>query len=106
MTGLDLLEGIIKERKDNYGCRCKCIGLVLTMVETNTTIFNETVKYFSNSEKWKKYLYKSYLLKRTAVAREQLNGKFISDIEESELNLRFSGIVQELLRRLEGKNDE
>lgn len=72
MTGLDLLEGIIKERKENYGCACKCAGLVLTIVEQNTSVFKNAVDYFSKSEKWKPYLYKSVVLKRTNIAKGQL----------------------------------
>lgn len=101
MTGLDLLEGIIKERKDNYGCECKCIGLVLTMAEIHTKVFGEAKSYFSTSPKWSDYLYDSILLKRTGIARGQLDGKFIRDIDDSELKLQFSGITKELLRRME-----
>lgn len=101
MTGLDLLEGIIKERKENYGCKCKCAGLVLTVVERNTKVYREAVDYFSKSDKWKDYLYDSVLLKRTNIAKGQLNGKFILDIDDSNLKLQFSGIVKELLERVE-----
>lgn len=103
MTGLDLLEGIIKERKENYGCGCKCAGLVLTLVETNTLVFKNAVSYFSESEKWKSYLYKSFVLKRTNIAKGQLEGTFIFDIYDSDLSRNFSGIAQEFLKRMEGK---
>lgn len=100
MTGLDLLDSIIRERKENYGCTCKCLGLVLTMVETNTTIYHDTRKYFSSTGKWKQYLYRCDVLKRTSVAKGQLNGTFISDIDDNKLNFQFSGVVQEFLKRL------
>lgn len=102
MTGLDLLEGIIKERKENYGCNCQCAGLVLTVVEKNTNVYREAVAYFSQSSKWKSYLYEPVVLKRTIIAKEQLNGTFILDIDDSELLRSFSGITQEFLRRVEG----
>lgn len=101
MTGLDLLEGIIKERKENYGCSCKCAGLILTLAETNTKVLKEAVTYFSSDAKWKPYLYKSMFLKRTNVARGQLDGTFIFDIGDSDLSRNFSGIVQEFLKRVE-----
>ena len=100
MTGLELLEGIIKERKDNYGCDCKCVGLVLTMVEKQTKVYKEALTYFSCSAKWKNHLYQPVLLKRTSIAMGQLNGKFILDIDDSELKKEFSGIVQEFIRRV------
>ena len=101
MVGLDLLDGIIRERKENYGCSCKCSGLVLTMVERKTNVYKKALKYLSTSEKWKTFLYKPVLLKRTSVATEQLNGKFIWDIEDSDLKYQFSGITQEFLKRIE-----
>lgn len=101
MTGLDLLEGIIKERKENYGCSCKCAGLILTLVETNTNVLKEAITYFSNDMRWKPFLYKSMVLKRTNVARGQLDGTFIFDIGDSDLSRHFSGIVQEFLKRVE-----
>ncbi len=103
MTGLDLLEGIIKERKENYGCSCKCIGLVLTIAELNTNVYKEAVAFFSNSDKWKSYLYKSVVLKRTNIAKGQLEGVFIDDIEDPDLLRNFSGITQEFIKRMEGK---
>lgn len=102
MTGLDLLEGIIKERKENYGCECKCAGLVLTAVEPNTVVYKEAHSYFSSSEKWKSFLFKYYVPKRTEIAKNQLVGKYIIDIDDSKLSQQFSGITQELLKRVEG----
>lgn len=103
MTGLDLLEGIIKERKENYGCVCKCVGLVLTIAEKNTSVYKEAVAYFSASTKWKSYLYKAFVPKRTNIAKGQLSGTFIFDIDDSDLSRNFSGIAQEFLRRVEGE---
>lgn len=104
MTGLDLLDTIIRERKANYGCACKCIGLVMTVVEKKLKLYDESRRYFSQSDKWKDYLYKYSFLKRVAVPRGQLNGVFISDIDDIPLKREFAGIVQELLARMEGNN--
>ena len=102
MTGLDLLEGIIKERKENYGCNCRCVGLVLTIAEKNTNVYKEAVKYFSEAVQWKEYIYNAYLPKRIEVAKGQLVGNYIMDIDDSELKRQFSGIIQEFLKRVEG----
>jgi len=102
MTGLDLLEGIIKERKENYSCNCKCAGLVLTVVEKITKVYQEAVNYFSQSQKWKRFLYDPMVPKRTEIAKGQLDGRFILDIEDVELKRQFSAIIQEFLKRVEG----
>lgn len=103
MTGLDLLEGIIKERKENYGCACKCAGLVLTIAEISTIVYKEAVRYFSGSENWKNYLYKACLPKRTDIAKGQLEGIFILDLEIPDLSFNFSNITQEFLKRVESE---
>ena len=102
MTGLDLLEGIIRERKDNYGCSCKCAGLVLTIAETSTNVYKNAVQYFSNDPKWKDLLYRSPIPKRVDVAKRQLDGVFISDIDDALLKSYFSSVTQEFLKRVEG----
>lgn len=101
MTGLDLLEGIIKERKENYGCNCCCVGLVLTIVEKNTILYRKAVKYFSETAQWKEYIYNAYMPKRIEVAKGQLVGNYIFDIDDSELKRQFSNIIQEFLKRVE-----
>ena len=66
-------------------------------------MYKEAVGYFSSSENWKDYLYKSPVPKRTDIAKGQLDGVFILDIGNPELNLSFSNITQEFLRRVEGE---
>jgi chromosome partitioning protein len=100
MTGIDLLEGIINEKRDNYGCDCTCCGVVLTMTEQNTKVFTQALGYFKSSQKWKKYLYKKTLPKRTDIPRGQLSNIFIRDLENSSLKNDFAGIVQEFLERV------
>ncbi|KAF5038916.1 AAA domain protein [anaerobic digester metagenome] len=100
-TGVDLLQGVINEKQSNYGFNCKCCGIVLTMVDYNsTTILRNAEQYFSTSEKWKNYLYNKHLLKRTAVAKGQLSNTYIRDIDDSALKSEFSSVVKELLRRV------
>ena len=66
-------------------------------------MYKEAVDYFSSSENWKDYLYKSPVPKRIDIAKGQLDGVFILDIDKPELNLSFSNITQEFLRRVEGE---
>jgi len=101
MTGIDLLEGIINEKKENYGCSCKCCGVVLTMVERHTKNYENAISFFNINVKWKKYLYSKCVLKRVEVSRGQLANNFIIDIDDTELKGEFSGITQEFLRRVQ-----
>lgn len=99
MTGMDLLQGIINERADNYGFTCKCCGIILTMVDLRSNLYKEAETFFNNNARWKNLLYSKYLLKRTQVARGQLNNRFIRDLEDSALKSDFSSIVKEFIRR-------
>ena len=49
------------------------------------------------------FKYKSVVLKRTNIAKGQLEGVFIDDIEDPDLLRNFSGITQEFIKRMEEK---
>lgn len=104
MTGIDLLQGIINERSENYGFKCKCCGIVLTIVDKRKSLYKDAKKYFESQERWKGYLYSKFLLERANIARGQLTNQFIQDIDDSMLKSDFSAIVKEFIRRTENEN--
>ena len=99
-TGLDLLQSIINERKENLDLKIECCGVILTMVETNTKVYTEALK-FLNSSKWKKFKFAKELPKRTMIARSQMNKTFILDLDDNEAKLSLTGITNELIKRIE-----
>ncbi len=99
MTGLDLLQGIINERSENYGFQCQCCGIVLTMVDTRTNQYDDARKFFLSNKYWKNQLYAKTVLKRVKVARGQLQNQYIRDLDDSILKADFSSIVKEFIRR-------
>ena len=99
MTGIDLLQGIISERAENYGFPCKCCGIVLTMVDLRSTLHIEAEKFFNQKSRWKGLLYGKYLLKRVDIARGQLSNQYIRDLPDSQVKADFSAIVKEFIRR-------
>jgi chromosome partitioning protein len=101
ITGIDLLEGIISEKSENYGCKCNCCGIVFTMVERHTKVFKDANEYFRGNKKWKSYVYGKVVLKRTDIPKGQLSNIFIIDIDDTDLKTEFAGIVQEFIRRVE-----
>ncbi len=101
ITGIDLLQGIINERSDNYGFHCKCCGILLTMVDIRSTLYREAENFFNSKDRWRGYVYGNYLLERTGVARGQLSDSFIQDINDSTLKAHFSAVVKEFIRRTE-----
>lgn len=101
MTGIDLLQGIINERAENYGFRCKCCGIVLTMVDLRSNLYKDAEAFFNSQNRWNGYLYGKYVLARTKIAKGQLTNQFIRDIDDSSLKVDFSAIVKEFIRRTE-----
>lgn len=97
-TGIDLLQSIINERKENLDLKIECCGVVLTMVESNTRVYKDALK-FLNKSKWKKFKFAKELPKRTEIARSQMNKTFILDLDDSEAKLNLAGITSELIKR-------
>lgn len=105
MTGIDLLNSIVNLRKNNYGLSIECIGIVLNMVEGNTIVFRDAIDYLSHD--WRKnLLFKRSIPKRTSIAREQTSNKFILDLNDNESKIALSGIVNELIQRIDEKKDK
>lgn len=102
LTGIDLLNGIIGEKIDNFGIDIKCAGVVLTVTEENTYVFRDAKRNLSKSDIWKEKVYSKSLLKRTTIARKQLNQEFILDINDVALKSSLIGIVKELIERVGG----
>lgn len=100
LTGIDLLKNIIQERSDNYALSIKCAGLVLTITEDNTVVFNNAYRNLQNDRNWKKYLYKYHLPKRTIIARNQINGAHILSSDDSAAKLSLTNITTEFLARI------
>lgn len=99
-TGIDLLRSIIEDKKENFNLKISCAGLVLTMVEVTTKVYQEAKYFAENDRHWKDYLYKTYLPKRTEVAHKQATQKMILDCNNAEIKSSLSGIVTELLERV------
>ncbi len=98
-TGLDLLQSIINERKENLDLKIECCGIVLTMVEPATKVYSDAVS-FLNSGRWKKFKFAKELPKRTKIARTQMSKTFILDLDDSDAKLSLSGITSELIKRV------
>jgi len=102
LTGIDLLNNIVAEKTENFSLALKCAGLVLTVVELNTRVYETALGSLRKSKVWKSRLFEKCLIKRTKVAQQQLQQEFILDSGDAELTLCITQITQELLSRIEG----
>lgn len=100
-TGIDLLKKVVDELKDNYGAKLSCVGVVLTIAEPQTIVYQRCVEYLSQNEYWKGYLYKEPLPKKTIVPRSQAAQGMILDSNDSDLKFALSKIVANLRGRIE-----
>jgi chromosome partitioning protein len=70
-TGIDLLRGVVERCSQNYGHPLDCIGVVLTIVETNTVVYREAKQFLDTNPIWTKKRFEHALPKRTALAAAQ-----------------------------------
>jgi len=100
LTGIDLLNNIVKEKKENLDLTIKCIGVVLTITEEQTRVYKSAKKFLTEHKTWSDLLYSRELQKRTELAGKQLDN-FILDLQDSRIKTSLIGIVDELLKRIE-----
>lgn len=100
-TGIDLLQNIISRKKRDLDLNIKCIGIVLTIVEEGTIVFNKCMEIIGENKLLKGLLYKKYLKKRTDIAKFQLNQQFILNQSKNDVKLSLTGIVQEMIKRID-----
>lgn len=105
LTGIDLLRTIVKEKTENFGLKTNCAGVVLTVVEVNTKVFENAKANLKENEFWNKKLFDRYLVKRTEVTRLQLDQQFILDGTNSDVKLGLAQITEELLTRIESDDE-
>lgn len=100
-TGIDLLLSIIEARKENFTLKISCIGLVFTIVEEATNVYQEARKYVTEHKVWSKHIYKKSIPKRVKVAAMQGKQQMILDSSDTALKLALSDITSEFLARIE-----
>ena len=99
-TGIDLLESIIEDKRDNLDIKIKCLGLVLTMVESGTKVYKGVLENIARNTKWNALKFNKEIPKRTQIAREQLNQKFILDNSDESAKIALTGLVNEILAKI------
>ena len=99
-TGIDLLQMVVKNIKDNFGLNIQCAGVVLTMAETNTIVYREAIAFFNADHFWKGKRYEYELVKRTEVARQQGIQQMILDSSDPGLKTSLVRITGELIERV------
>ena len=103
-TGIDLLKSIINMIKKNYSLKLKCAGVVLTIAEKHTIVFDDAIEFIDNNKFWKGKRLKRHLPKRTIVARKQGEQGLILDINDDELKLSLAMITNEIVDRIKLEN--
>ena len=101
LTGIDLLESIISDRKTAFDLNLKCLGVVLNCVEEGTTVYRDTLDYLSNNVKWKKYLLESKISKRVVIPKNQLSNVHILDLDDDALKISMVKLIDEVLEKMD-----
>ena len=96
-TGIDLLRGVVERCSNNHGHPIECLGVVLTIVETNTVVYREAVDFLDKNGVWRGKRFKNALPKRTQLAARQGNQQLILDLNDAALKTQLAGIAREFL---------
>ena len=101
LTGIDLLNSIVSEKKENLDLSIKCIGVVLTIIErADSRVFSEAKEFLNKSDYWGKLIFNNYLPKRAELAAKQLDN-YILDLNDENIKRSLVNIVNELINRIE-----
>lgn len=100
MTGIDLLNAIVENRKLNYCLEIKCVGIVLNMIESRTKVFKDACDFLKEKSWCAGLLFKKHIPKRTKIAKEQTSSRFILNLDDSEAKLALTAIVNDLMERI------
>ena len=103
MIGIDLLRSIIERRRKTYGLKISGLGVVFTMVERpDSIIFSNAKSNLAGNVHWKDKVFKSYIPKRSDLAKKQLEQPFIMLMEDYDLRVNLRGLVTEILEKING----
>ena len=75
LTGIDLLRSIVEEKRENFGLSINCAGVILTLTEANTRIYQSAKENLEGDSYWRKYIYPVSLPKRVGIAQGQLEDR-------------------------------
>ena len=101
LTGVDLLKGIVSDRKENFGLDIECLGLVLTMVRQGTVVLADAERALRADSYWKDRLFGARIPGRVKVAEYQLNNQFMLDMDDSDTKLAITTLTNQILAKLE-----
>lgn len=102
IIGLNLLESIVRKKKENFALDIKCIGIILNMVEPNTIVFKDTHKKLDSDQHTRNLVMKSYIPKRVNIAKYQESRQHILDIKnDDDLHLNLVRIVDDIEDKIE-----
>ena len=103
MIGIDLLRTIIERRRKTYGLKINGLGVVFTMVERpDSVIFANARANLAGNDFWKAKVFKSYIPKRSELAKSQLEQPFMMLMDDYELRSNLRGLVTEMLEKIDG----
>ena len=101
LTGIDLLRSIIEEKKENFGLKLDCAGLVLTLTEAHTKVYHQAKENLQSDKYWRQYLYPVSLPKRVGIAQGQLDQIHILAGDNPEAKTAITNITTEFTNRVE-----
>jgi len=105
IIGLNLLESIIRQKKENFALEIECLGIVLNLVEENTTTYKKSIEKLNEDSRLSDLIIKTFIPKKVCIAKDQEKGKHILDLRrEHNLHLSLVRILDEIEDRIQKGN--
>lgn len=99
-VGIDLLRGVINRCTENHGHDIENLGVVITIADRRTKVFDEAKIFLDQNPVWKGKRFAADLPARTNVARDQGRQGLILDGNNNDARLAIARIASEFLKRL------
>lgn len=100
-TGIDLLRGVISRCTNNYGHKIECAGVVLTMTDRRTVVYEQALQILASDPFWKDKRFKADLPSRTAIAKAQGDQQLMLDTGANDAKTALAQICAEFLSRID-----
>jgi chromosome partitioning protein len=99
-VGIDLLRGVVDRVTENHAHEIKCAGVVITLADRRTTVFDDAKEFLDKDPYWKGKRFRADLPHRTKIARDQGSQGLILDGGNADAMTALMSITNQLLKRL------
>lgn len=103
LLGINLFEKAFSDKQRQYRIETNCLGIMFTVIEEHTNINKTIMEKFQKKQQQKKYLFQSFLRKRTSIPAGVVEKEMMLDNPETRENIL--DITREFIERIDSFNE-